>query len=47
MNPTHAWMGGGMWVWTVAGVLLVVLLIVLMNKLPSCPGNDRALMTRL
>jgi uncharacterized membrane protein len=29
----HAgWMGGGMWLWTVIGVLVVVLLVVLINK---------------
>ncbi|MDD2540833.1 MAG: hypothetical protein PHH28_07290 [Desulfuromonadaceae bacterium] len=26
------WMGGGMWLWTVIGVLVVVLLVVLINK---------------
>lgn len=26
-------MGGGMWVWTVIGVLVVVLLVVVINKL--------------
>jgi uncharacterized membrane protein len=25
-------MGGGMWIWTVIGALVVVLLIVVMNK---------------
>jgi hypothetical protein len=25
-------MGGGMWIWTVIGVLVVVLLVVVMNK---------------
>jgi hypothetical protein len=25
-------MGGGMWIWTVIGVLVVVLLVVLINK---------------
>ena len=36
MNQTNGWMGGwaggGMWVWTVIGVL-VVLLVVAINKL--------------
>jgi hypothetical protein len=27
------WMGGGMWVWTVIGVLVVALLVVLITKL--------------
>jgi hypothetical protein len=31
MNHTGGWMGG-MWIWTVIGVLLVVLLIVVINK---------------
>ncbi len=26
-------MGGGMWLWTVIGVLVVVLLVVMINKL--------------
>lgn len=26
-------MGGGMWLWTVIGVLVVVLLVVVINKL--------------
>jgi hypothetical protein len=25
-------MGGGMWIWTVIGVLVVVLLVVMINK---------------
>jgi hypothetical protein len=28
----NGWMGGGMWLWTVIGVLVVVLLVVLINK---------------
>ena len=28
----NGWMGGGMWFWTVIGVLVVVLLVVLINK---------------
>ena len=33
MNGTHGWMGGGMWSWTVIGVLGAVLLIIVINKL--------------
>ena len=37
MNHTEGWMtgmmGGGMWVWTVTGVLVVVLLAALIIKL--------------
>jgi uncharacterized membrane protein len=33
MNGTNGWVGGGMWIWTVAGVLVVVLLVVLINKM--------------
>ncbi len=37
MNHNDGWMGGfsggGMWLWTVIGVLVVVLLVVLINKL--------------
>lgn len=29
----NGWMGGGMWVWTVIGVLIVVLLIIVISKL--------------
>lgn len=32
MNPTDGWMGGGTWLWTVVGVLVVILLIVVINK---------------
>jgi len=32
MNYTDGWMGGGMWIWTVIGVLVVVLLVVVINK---------------
>ena len=32
MNHTDGWMGGGMWIWTVIGVLVVVLLVVVINK---------------
>ena len=28
----NGWMGGEMWLWTVIGVLVVVLLVVLINK---------------
>ena len=37
MNQTDGcmggWSGGGMWVWTVVGVLVVVLLVVVISKL--------------
>jgi uncharacterized membrane protein len=29
----NGWMGGGMWLWTVIGIAVVVLLIVVINKL--------------
>ncbi len=34
-HMTHAdgWMGGGMWLWTVIGVLVVVLLLVVISTL--------------
>ena len=32
MNHTYGWMGGGTWLWTVIGVLVVVLLVVLIIK---------------
>jgi hypothetical protein len=28
-------MGGGMWIWTVIGVLVVVLLVVVINKVSA------------
>jgi uncharacterized membrane protein len=31
MNYTDGWMGGGMWIWTVIGVLVVVLLVVVIS----------------
>jgi len=37
MNHTDGrmsgWMGGGMWIWTVIGVVVVVLLVVVISKL--------------
>jgi hypothetical protein len=33
MNHTNGWMGGGMWLWTVIGIAVVVLLIVVIGKL--------------
>jgi hypothetical protein len=37
MNHTEGWMsgwaGGGMWIWTVVGILVVVLLVVAISKL--------------
>ena len=33
VNHTYGWMGGGMWLWTVIGVLVVVLLVVVINNL--------------
>ena len=33
MNHAYGWMGGGMWIWTVIGVLVVVLLVIAINKL--------------
>jgi len=37
MNRTDGWMngwsGGGMWLWTVLGLVIVALLVVVINKL--------------
>jgi hypothetical protein len=33
MGGMGGWMGGGMWIWTVIGVLVVILLVVVINKL--------------
>lgn len=34
MNHTGGWMGvGGMWIWTVIGALVVILLVVLISRL--------------
>jgi uncharacterized membrane protein len=33
MNHTNGWMGGGMWIWAVIGILVVVLLVVAISKL--------------
>jgi uncharacterized membrane protein len=35
MNHTYGWMGGGVWLWTVFAVLVVVLLVVLINRLST------------
>ena len=35
MMNYNGWMGGGMWIWTVIGVLLVVLLVVVINKVSN------------
>jgi hypothetical protein len=35
MGGMGGWMGGGMWIWTVIGVLVVVLLVVVINKLSN------------
>jgi len=35
MNHTNGWMGGGMWLWTAIGILVVVLLVVLISKLSN------------
>jgi uncharacterized membrane protein len=29
----NGWMGGGMWIWPVIGILMVVLLVVAISKL--------------
>jgi len=31
----NGWMGGGMWIWTVIGIMVVVLLVVVINKLSN------------
>ena len=33
MNHTNGWLSGGMWIWTIIGVLVVVLLVVVIIKL--------------
>jgi len=33
MNHAYGWMGGGMWIWPVIGVLVIVLLVVAIKKL--------------
>jgi uncharacterized membrane protein len=35
MNHIGGWMGGGMWLWTVIGVLLLVLLVVAIGRLTN------------
>ena len=35
MNYTNGWMGGGMWIWTVISILVVVLLVVVITKLSN------------
>jgi len=33
MNHTDGWMGGETWLWTVIGVMVVVLLVIVIGKL--------------
>lgn len=33
MNHADGWMGSGMWIWAVVGVLTVVLVVILIIKL--------------
>ena len=33
MNSNNGWMGGGMWIWTTLGVVVVALLVVVISKL--------------
>ena len=33
MNHADGWMGGGMWIWSVIGLVVVVLLVVVIGKL--------------
>ena len=33
MNHANGWMGEGMWIWTVLGIVVVVLLVVVISKL--------------
>ena len=36
MNQAYGWMGGGgMWIWTVIGVLVAILLVVAINKVST------------
>jgi uncharacterized membrane protein len=31
----HSWMGGGMWLWSLIGLSVLILLIVVINRLPK------------
>jgi hypothetical protein len=33
MNGGYGWMGGGMWIWTVTAMVVVVLLVFIVGKL--------------
>ena len=33
MNHSIGWMGAGMWIWVVIGVLVVVLLVVMIGRM--------------
>lgn len=33
MNQNGGWMGGGMWIWTVIGLLVIILLVIVIGKL--------------
>ena len=32
LHNMNGWMGGGMWIWTVIGVLVIVLLVVMIKN---------------
>ena len=33
MNHMDGWMGGGIWIWTVVGIVVAALLVVVIGKL--------------
>jgi hypothetical protein len=35
MSQGYGWMGGGTWIWTVVGLLVVVLLVVAIRKMST------------
>ena len=42
MNQWHGWMGGGMWGWTLACILIAALLIVAIAKFAKNKGKSHA-----
>jgi len=41
MNQMDGWMGGGVWIWPVIGVLVVVLLVVVIIKMSNRKSGDQ------
>jgi uncharacterized membrane protein len=41
MNQMNGWMGEGVWIWPVIGVLVVILLVVVIVKMSNRGSGDQ------